>query len=284
MILGELLVGAALGWAIWAATRGIFAGYVFQRRNYRDHPLPTGVGVLLPLVVATVVAVSVLSGLRRGFLLNWGALSLLGPLVVALAGGFALLGLLDDLGGVGESGGFRGHLRSLRHGRLTTGGLKMFAAPVVALAVLGWSGLQVSNWHLLRDAAIVCLAANLANLFDRAPGRVIKVGVAAFAVLWAFAPSRMSLAPVAVVVGGSVGMLPADLDEEMMLGDAGSNVVGAVLGFGLVVSTTSTTRWWALGLLLGANVLSELISFSRVIDEVAPLRWLDRLGARHRPH
>ena len=29
-----------------------------------------------------------------------------------------------------------------------------------------------------------------------------------------------------------------------------------------------------------ANVASELVSFSRVIDAVPPLRWFDRLGRR----
>lgn len=282
MIVGELIVGAAVGWTLWTAAREIFRGYVFQRRNYRDHALPTGVGALLPLVVGAVVAVAALSGLRRGFLLNWGVLSILGPAVVALAGGFALVGLLDDLAGMGESGGFRGHLGSLRRGRLTTGGLKLIASPAIAIAVLGWARLDTGNWHLLRDAAVICLAANLANLFDRAPGRAIKFGLAAFAVLWVLAPSRVTLAPVAVVIGGSAGLLRADLDEQMMLGDAGSNVIGAVLGFGVVAATSATTRWWVLGILAGANLLSELVSFSRVIDEVGPLRWFDRLGARHR--
>lgn len=282
MILGELIVGAAIGWSLWAVTRQIFGGYVFQRRNYRDCALPTGVGTLLPLTVAGVVAVAVLSGLRRGVILNWGVLSILGPAVVALAGGFALVGLLDDLAGAGESGGFRGHLGALRHGRLTTGGLKLVASPVIAIAVLGWSRLEAGNWNLVRDAAVICLAANLANLFDRAPGRVIKAGLAAFAVLWSLAPSRVTLAPVAVVIGGSAGLLRADLNEQMMLGDAGSNVIGAALGFGVVTATSAATRWWVLGILVGANLLSELVSFSKVIDEVGPLRWLDRLGARHR--
>jgi hypothetical protein len=34
------------------------------------------------------------------------------------------------------------------------------------------------------------------------------------------------------------------------------------------------------GALLAANAASEVISFGRVIDSVAPLRWIDRLGSR----
>jgi hypothetical protein len=31
--------------------------------------------------------------------------------------------------------------------------------------------------------------------------------------------------------------------------------------------------------LLGLHVLSEVVSFSKVIDGVGPLRWFDRLGS-----
>ncbi|MEI2654630.1 MAG: hypothetical protein V9G12_21215 [Microthrixaceae bacterium] len=67
-----------------------------------------------------------------------------------------------------------------------------------------------------------------------------------------------------------------------MLGDAGSNVIGAVLGFGAVVATTPTQRWIVLVVLLALNVSSEFVSFSRIIDAVGPLRALDRLGSPHR--
>jgi hypothetical protein len=32
--------------------------------------------------------------------------------------------------------------------------------------------------------------------------------------------------------------------------------------------------------LLAVNVAAELVSFSRIIDAVPPLRWFDRLGSR----
>jgi UDP-N-acetylmuramyl pentapeptide phosphotransferase/UDP-N-acetylglucosamine-1-phosphate transferase len=63
-----------------------------------------------------------------------------------------------------------------------------------------------------------------------------------------------------------------------MLGDAGANVVGAVLGLGVVLGRGEVTRITALVVLVVANVAAELVSFSSVIDRVRPLRWLDRLG------
>ena len=285
MILGEMVMSFLLAWVFWLASRNLFSAYVFQRRNYRDHPLPTGVGVLIPFVVAAFVAMTSIVGFRQQpFVLNWNTLSVYGPVLTALAAGFALLGLVDDLGGVGESGGFRGHIRALLDGHLTTGALKLIGGPVLTLAVLGRGSTVVFDRSgLLRDAALVCLGANLINLFDRAPGRAIKAGIAGFAIMWIAVASATLLAPTALVIGGAAGLLIADLREELMIGDAGSNVIGASLGYGVVVAVSDGWKWWILLGLLTVNLVSERVSFSRVIDAVAPLRWLDRLGAPHRP-
>jgi hypothetical protein len=43
-------------------------------------------------------------------------------------------------------------------------------------------------------------------------------------------------------------------------------------------------RWVVLVAVLGLNLVSEVVSFSSVIDSVGPLRWFDRLGSmRSRP-
>jgi UDP-N-acetylmuramyl pentapeptide phosphotransferase/UDP-N-acetylglucosamine-1-phosphate transferase len=284
VILGELLLGALCSRVLWLACRDVFGGYVFQRRNYRDHPLPTGVGVLLPVAAAAVVALAGIVGIHRQLVLNWADLARVGPPLVGLVAGFAVLGLLDDMGGVGQSGGFRGHLRALFEGRLTTGALKLLGGPVVALAILARDGLDLDRPGLLRDAALISLAANLANLFDRAPGRVVKVGSLAFVALWATTYSAGQLAPTALVVGAAIGLLVPDLREHLMLGDAGSNALGAALGYGVVVGVGEGWRWGVVAVLALLNLASERVSFSRVIDAVPPLRWADRLGAPHRPH
>ena len=48
---------------------------------------------------------------------------------------------------------------------------------------------------------------------------------------------------------------------------------------GLVIALAGTGEWVALGVMVALNVASEFVSFSRVIDAVAPLRWIDRWGA-----
>jgi hypothetical protein len=57
-------------------------------------------------------------------------------------------------------------------------------------------------------------------------------------------------------------------------------VIGAVLGLAVVLGSRDSIRLVVMLVLLAANVGAELVSFSRVIDAVPPLRWFDRLGSR----
>jgi UDP-N-acetylmuramyl pentapeptide phosphotransferase/UDP-N-acetylglucosamine-1-phosphate transferase len=269
---------AAVG--AWRAMGPVFAAPVFARTNYRDHPLPTSVGLLIALVGVLFLALGALLWRPLTDWLDVPRFLSEGPAMAGLVLGFSLLGLLDDLAGVGESGGFRGHLRAVAHGRMTTGSIKLFGGAAVAVAVVGvW---QDPGWGgMLVDGAIICLAANLANLLDRAPGRTIKVGLAVFVVLAACARDAR-VAPLAIPVGAAAGLLAGDLREEFMLGDTGSNALGAACGLGAVIVTPDARRWILLGALLALNLLSEVVSFSSVIDRVAPLRWLDRAGSPFR--
>jgi hypothetical protein len=164
--------------------------------------------------------------------------------------------------------------------------VKLFGGAALAL-FLAAPGNPVSGVRLLADAVLIALAANLANLFDRAPGRVLKLGAIAWLPLaiaaglaGASTDARLAGVPVAVAMGAALALLPDDLGERLMLGDAGANIVGAVLGLQVVLATNRTTRNGVLVLLVVLNLASERISFSRVIDRVAPLRALDRLGRR----
>jgi UDP-N-acetylmuramyl pentapeptide phosphotransferase/UDP-N-acetylglucosamine-1-phosphate transferase len=132
----------------------------------------------------------------------------------------------------------------------------------------------------MADALLVALAANLGNLLDRAPGRTIKAGAIAFAVLAIFTVVPRSLVPVAVVAGAAFGLLLDDLHERLMLGDAGANVIGAAIAVGAVATTSVATRVILLVVVAAANLSSEWVSFSRLIEATAPLRGFDRWGRR----
>jgi UDP-N-acetylmuramyl pentapeptide phosphotransferase/UDP-N-acetylglucosamine-1-phosphate transferase len=266
------LVGGTLGWSMLRET---FAAPLFQRTNFRGLDVPVGVGVLLPVVLVAAGALLVLADRLEWAEIHDGALRT----AVATATGFGLLGLLDDLAGDATAKGFAGHLRALAGGRLTTGAVKLFGGGAVAVLVSS-AGSDERPGRLLADAALIALAANLANLLDRAPGRAAKV------VLLAAVPVALSagvdgrLAGPAVVAGATIALLWPDLRERLMLGDAGANVLGAVWALSVVLTTAATTRTAVLVALVVLNLASELVSFSAVIDRTPPLRALDRLGRR----
>jgi UDP-N-acetylmuramyl pentapeptide phosphotransferase/UDP-N-acetylglucosamine-1-phosphate transferase len=255
----------------------VFAHPAFQRLNYRDRVVPTGAGIILALVPVFAEAVRLAAGAA-----GVGVRGITGPrAAVAIAAvGMGLVGLIDDVAGSGEQRGLRGHIGALmENGRLTTGGLKLLAGAAVSIIAVAPLP-HDAFWPFIADAALIALAANLANLLDRAPGRTIKVGTIAFAVLAILTVVPRPLIPTAVVAGAALGLLLDDLHERLMLGDAGANVLGAALGVGVVATTELRVRVALLVLVAGANVASEWVSFGQVIDSNRPLRGVDRWGRR----
>jgi UDP-GlcNAc:undecaprenyl-phosphate/decaprenyl-phosphate GlcNAc-1-phosphate transferase len=304
--MGSQLAGVAAGIGagfvaarlLWIVMRPMLAAPVFRRINYRHHELPTAGGLVIVCAVLFLETIRVMLGaIGVGEPLRFGGLRL--PTLLGVIG-FALLGLIDDLGATGTSRGFKGHVRSIFRGRLSTGAIKLLGGAMVAIVVasqfpsnraVGESTLsslsaKASNlgWLLL-DAALIALSANVGNLFDRAPGRTIKVSVLCFGgvVIGAVVVGNwLSLAPVAVVIGAALGIFIDDLREHTMLGDTGSNVLGAVVAIAVVAGASLVIRLVVLALVALANVASEKVSFSRVIERTPPLRAVDRAGAPHR--
>ena len=93
-------------------------------------------------------------------------------------------------------------------------------------------------------------------------------------------PAFSFRAPAAV--GAAAGLLRSELAEQHMQGDTGVNPVGAILGMATVVAYPATVEWVVLAVLAALNLASERWSFSRIIDAVPPLRWLDRFGSPYR--
>jgi len=267
------VIGMAVGWVTRLFMQPMFRLPLLARENYRGRTVATAAGIVAVFTLVLVEGV-------RGFLASLdvgdhmsGARAV--TLLVALAFGF--LGLVDDIVGSGHAQGFRGHIRELTRGRLTTGGFKLLGGAAVGLVVAGAKDPSAPG-RLLVDAALIALAANLANQLDRRPGRVIKVGLVAFVLVCLGASNVPALEGVAVVVGATVALLVDDLHERLMLGDVGANVLGACLGVGVVVACPFGVRVGALIGVAVLNVLGELSSFTRLIDAVPPLRALDRAG------
>jgi UDP-GlcNAc:undecaprenyl-phosphate/decaprenyl-phosphate GlcNAc-1-phosphate transferase len=276
IVLG-LVIGLLTARLLVICGRDVLDAPALQRRNFRNRPLPTA-GGLLVVVAALVVEAG------RGTLGAFGlgdepGRNIARPLVLFACIGFGLLGLVDDLLGTEGDRGFRGHLRALAEGRVTTGVLKIFGGAAVAL-VLAANVSFVSGRRLLADAVLIALAANLANLLDRAPGRAIKVGLLAWLPIAFVARGDAVGVAIAPVIGAFCGLLGDDLREHMMLGDTGANVLGAVLGLAVVLDVGRGPRNFVLIGLVVLTLVAEAVSFSAVIDRVPILRRLDAIG-RH---
>lgn len=275
------VVSVVVGAGLWRLSRPMFEAPVLQRTNYRGHNVPVAAGVAL---VAAVIAIEagwrILDILGDGPSSDGGAqASRLLTLMVVL--GFGLLGAFDDVAAHGDTRGFKGHLTSMVRGRLTTGGLKLAVGGLLAVIAVSASGVDDLG-PLVLGALVVALAANLGNLLDRAPGRTTKVSLMLGAVLIAATPTfhRPSLTGLVIVLGAGLGLLVPDLREDLMLGDAGANVLGAALGLAVVLTTGSLVQGIVVVVLVLLNLASERVSFSRVIDGFGPLRVLDRAGRR----
>lgn len=240
----------------------------WTRTNHRGEPIA--------LLEGPAVAIGLIGGLASG-----GLSRTTGALALA-TGASAVFGVIDDLAEdtSQRSRGLRGHLDAARHGRLTTGGLKVLgigASGLVCAALLADpdAGPARRSLDVLTDGALVAGCANLVNLLDLRPGRALKVGALAAAVLGAsgsvHAPS---------VHGAAVAAWPGDLSERDMLGDCGANALGALLGAATVATATRGVRCAALTVVVALTIASERVSFSRVIAETPWLHTLDMVGRR----
>ena len=65
-----------------------------------------------------------------------------------------------------------------------------------------------------------------------------------------------------------------------MLGDAGANALGAMLGAAAAASLPRPGRAAVLAGIVVLTAASEKVSFTKVIQRTPPLHWLDMLGRR----
>ena len=243
----------------------------WSRTNHRGEPVTLLEG---PAVAAGALAgVLAQAGLAAG---SPGSPRWRRAAAIGLGGaGAAAFGAYDDLAGSGDRRGFRGHLGALRQGEVTTGAVKLGGigvTGVVSAALAGGSPVDV-----ILNAGLVAGGANLLNLFDLRPGRAIKVA-AASGVLLGAAAQDSDAAPLAA----ALALLPEDLGERAMLGDAGANALGAMLGAS-AAGLSRPARIALLAGIAGLTAASEKVSFTKVIARTPALNWLDMLGRRPAP-
>ncbi|HEY0125508.1 MAG TPA: hypothetical protein VGB58_00055 [Blastococcus sp.] len=270
--LGLALAGAAAARAALAGAAVLTArpaGAPWRRTNYAGRP----VSLLGGPALATSATASALLGAPAG---TRAAAVLVGT-VSGVVGGY------DDLAGARpeqvRDKGLAGHLAALRAGRVSAGAVKVagIGAAAAAAAVLTRRGTgPAALVDGVLTTGLVAGTANLLNLLDLRPGRAAKVGALAAAAGLGGPAGGLVAGP----FGATLATLPADLAEQVMLGDAGANSLGALLGLRLARISGRAPRAGLLAGVVALTLVSERVSFTKVIDATPGLRELDRLGRR----
>jgi UDP-N-acetylmuramyl pentapeptide phosphotransferase/UDP-N-acetylglucosamine-1-phosphate transferase len=234
----------------------------FVRENYRGASVAFPAGIAVPVVaLLALIPLALLEELGKVDVFPVGARAALTYVV-----GVALLGLLDDVVGSDlPARGWRGHARAVAGGGLTTGAIKAAGSLGLALFVLYGAGRSAGEYLL--GAAVLVVATNLFNLLDLRPGRSAKLLVLLGAALTIGSMDADPLWTIGIFAGPILVLLPLDLRELAMLGDTGSNAIGAVAGLWLVLTLSTTGQAIALAVMAAA-----------VIDRTPGLRHLDSLG------
>ncbi|MES2461440.1 MAG: hypothetical protein V4671_12730 [Armatimonadota bacterium] len=277
LLLAALLLGILL-LVVPTVTRRLCRRLGLIKPNFRGDSIPSSVGLTYLLTAAPVYGLLLLSPvLRRDAALY---------LMVVVS--FGALGLADDLWGSRAVGGFRGHLRSLFALRPTTGAWKLVGGGMVALIASAALHAPLAPhfavlFPLVCDALLIALGANALNLLDLRPGRA-QFG---FALLFFFPlltvcvnqDGRISL--LLVVALAAAREWRADSRAQAMMGDTGSNLLGAAAGLTAALILPVWGRLLLLVLLIALNLAAERVSLSRVIAGNVWLNSLDRrLGVR----
>jgi len=242
------------------------------RRNFQNTEVVTAGGLIVVLgAVPTLVLArrcDYPDGIMRGALV-WALVC------------FGLLGFADDRWGTPAAKGIRGHLRALFRDRRVTSGL---IKAVGGLATAFWIAFGVLHLGLVEGCACAlstALGANAINLLDLRPGRAGAVAILGlFAALIGLMAAGMRGSALAVgsLIAVAVVVQVHDARGWLMLGDTGSNALGACMALAVWIAFPSYI-FEAIFLLalVGLHVVAERRSLTALIEANAVLRWVDGL-------
>ncbi len=249
--------------------------YLFKRSdlvrpNYRGEMIPLGIGVifsdmwLLILIICWIFFDPERIFLIEGFIL-WGIMLIM-----------TVLGFIDDFRGNTEIKGLRNHFRQMLKGHVTTGAAKAIGGAVVSVVIAWYFSADILQFII--NFIVAVLSINYVNLLDLRPGRAGK-GFLIYALLIVLfgigKPQTAYLCIIAVIV---LVHLYYDLRARVMMGDAGSNCLGAALGFTAVAVMPTAVKIIMAVLLIAFHWLTEKYSLSEIISRNKLLDAFDKLG------
>jgi UDP-GlcNAc:undecaprenyl-phosphate/decaprenyl-phosphate GlcNAc-1-phosphate transferase len=271
-----LAISTILTVLLYTPVMRLLSGANVTKPNYRKRYVVGAFGILLPMVMLTSAGLFALTRFAQtgSFVPSEGLL-----LLLVLVSGLGFIGFVDDILGSRLIGGLRGHFSQLRHGVVTTGTLK--AVIGLALSALAAAALADNIFSFLVGLGVLALSINAANLFDLRPGRAIKVfALAAIGLLIAGWANQFFWALWGLIIPPVAGLLFGDLKEQSMMGDSGSNVLGAIIGLTFVINLTLIPLVAVLAALIALHAVAEKYSIGRFIERMPLLKQFDALGLK----
>lgn len=277
--LGIILVSYFLSAFIFRYLLRMMQDAGMVKLNYKNENIPAMAGLIFVVILPITVGLGILFSVKSFTLIH----SVLYLFVVI---GMGFLGMLDDLIGNHEHKGFKGHFKVLfKENRLTAGAFKALFGAVIAFVFSGASTYLLQGgwnfWTFISSFLLVVLSANTINLFDLRPGRAAKVFLLGFVIIFAFSKQFEQYIGLFIsILAILLFYLPFDLKAKAMMGDVGSNLLGATLGVMMSWMLSGFGKVLAIIILLAIQIAAERYSFSKIIEENRWLQYLDNLGRR----
>ncbi|MDO5707764.1 MAG: phospho-N-acetylmuramoyl-pentapeptide-transferase [Andreesenia angusta] len=241
----------------------------FTELNFRGKEIPIGMGIHLILVfIITILGIGRLIDMKdSSYLLSTG---------IAFMG---FLGIIDDFLGDKHSKGFKGHIKSLLKGELTTGGLKAIGGFGIAF-LLSINMKNTDIGEIILNTFLIALFANIINLFDLRPGRASKAFIFFLLIFAIMLKDNSYYNYILIFLGGIIAYINKDLKALVMLGDTGANAMGISLGILAAISLNIEIKIGLLLFLIILNLVSEFVSFTKIIERVKIFKFIDELGRK----
>lgn len=261
---------AVLALAISFASVGPLLNFLreagFTAKNFKGSEVPVGTGLLWGWVLLACTALIGLVGTLVG-----DVAGLINELYIlaALVAGVTLLGFIDDTAKT-EERGLRSHIRAFFNGKITSGFLKATGGLVISLIIA--THFTSSPQLIILNALIIGLFMNFINLLDLRPGRALVTFIilANMVMVASFFSSGMSLsfswAFWGIILAPASAIFLSEIRGQSMLGDTGSNTLGAVLGYVVIANFETDIKVAVLIFLLAFNFIADRVSITKLLE------------------
>jgi UDP-GlcNAc:undecaprenyl-phosphate GlcNAc-1-phosphate transferase len=202
-----------------------------------------------------------------------------------------LTGFVDDIFGSAQYKGLKGHFKALSQGKITTGLVKALTGLIIGFIVSWFFGGSVIVIFIRTFTFALCI--NFFNLLDLRPGRSLKIYILTSVLLIIVIMARSysfdimflyihliksNIFLIILFIIPAFSLLYFDLKELAFLGDAGSNILGGIIGFFIIAYFSLAPTVAALIVLVFLHVIAEISSFTEIIEKNTLLSWFDNLG------